>query len=509
MIALILVLCVWLALSVGLIRLVPFMQDAFYILTFPFRVLWWLLSFSGGQLKWLNAKIKAWKRKPAFGDSAWASASELRAGGNLSRGGFPVGKLGKDWVYTHPEKSVVMQAQAGYGKSLTMGATFVKAEGEDLVSFDPAGQHYESFAGPLILKGYRVLRIDLNNPAQSALFDPSWFLEGSDAFSRDRDLKTLAQLMFARMNEGDNVGQHFTQMGSKLIAGTLDHLMKTDRRHANMYGVARSWLLLTNDQRKQMLKDMRLTGTDTLVSSVNAFEEAGDRERGSYVSTLTNALEIWTWKLYRELCSWAGDIESRWSWEELWSADKPSAVFVTGGMGQRESVESFLRVFFGLCAASRARAFMNGMVFQRPMKMLIDEADSLGGCLPIANIITELRKANTQVFLSYQSMSQLYRNYGKAMADTIVDNCEIVSSGGIKDIQELKRLSQLIGMRTVKSLSVGKGARGGTSENEAGRPLVPVEDIFRLPKDELIALLGPNAAKLKQCWRIQAGAVKY
>lgn len=502
-----------LVLMQGIIReALRIMFEAVSILLYPAKIAldvgqgaWWVGKKTTGILKTLRPS----KGSAVYGDASWASQKVLKRHGHLNPGGFPIGKLNGKWVYTNPDKSLLMQAQTGAGKSLTMGASFISARGEDFLVYDPARQHWQAQGPALSSKGYRVMRIDLDDPAQAQIFDPAWFLEHSTVYTRERDLKTLAELLFPAGRGKGGEKDHFVSQVTMLAAGTLNYFLVHDRRKGNLAGVADALVTAPNDVREDMFKNMRAGASAALLAAINSYLTVGERERGSIFSTMTNALEVWTWTLYRRLCTWDGDEDEHWTFEDLWKGDQPFAMFVTGGMGARSDVRAFLRMLFGLCAQSRARAFENGSSFKRPMKMMIDEADNLGECMPVANIITELRKAKLQVFLAYQSISQLYDNFSKARADTILDNVDIISTGGIRNTQELKRLSDLLGQRTEKVSTEYSSGRGGKSESDVARPLASVDEIFRLPMNQLIALLGVNAAKLDRIWDIKDGVPVY
>ncbi|MEM1346633.1 MAG: type IV secretory system conjugative DNA transfer family protein, partial [Pseudomonadota bacterium] len=127
----------------------------------------------------------------------------------------------------------------------------------------------------------------------------------------------------------------------------------------------------------------------------------------------------------------------------------------------------------------------------RPVFFLADEATNL----PVPTAVQELelmRSAKLSMALLYQSEASLERVYGRHQAKSIRTNCaEMVFA--VADLQTAEEISKRIGDVTVKTASVGFAGQPGqmpsTTLGEAGRRLLPPEDILALDRGAAILLV--------------------
>lgn len=397
-----------------------------------------------------------------------------------------------------------MVGQRGAGKSLTMGATLHRCSDDTLFVFDPPAQLFASHSESLRKRGYRVHQIDLGNPFAGIAFDPMVMLDGSSRYTFERDVDTIARLVVGEAEGNDeSAGQHFAEMSINLIAGTIAHLWLHDRERCTMAEVANILSVGGAAQRRIAFERMAADASNSSIrAAVNAFEEAGDRERGSFATTLMRKLKPWTQAVALDLCR----RDAGWTFDDLFVAPEPTALFITGGVGAREATSPLTRTMIGQAAATLSRLYNETRKpLARPVKFLLDEADNLGACTPLVNVVTELRKQRVTAFLAVQSLEQLKRNY-RSQYQTLLHNCDLIVCGGMKSPKEYAEISQLIGTRTVHPITKSKA---GISTSEAPRPLISVDELFALPKDEHVAVLNGMAVKLKKPYTIKKGVVRY
>ncbi|MEO1490348.1 MAG: TraG/TraD/VirD4 family protein, partial [Pseudomonadota bacterium] len=127
----------------------------------------------------------------------------------------------------------------------------------------------------------------------------------------------------------------------------------------------------------------------------------------------------------------------------------------------------------------------------RPVFFLADE----GTNLPIPTVIQEIelmRSAKISIALLYQSVSSLIRTYGKEQSESIRSNCAEMYFA-VSDFATADEISKRAGDKTIKTRSVGFSGRQSElpSENigEAGRRLLPPEDILAMDPSEAILLM--------------------
>ena len=469
-------------------------------------MLWWIVEGVYRAGKWIHKQIKLWTRKPAFGDSRFASLPELKDAGCLDGRGFPVGRLKGSLVSTHHEVHLIMVGITGAGKSLTQRATFHHAKGETIISFDPKGEHRRLYEATMQANGYETLHIDLDRPLTGARYDPFAFFQHSGTYDHDTDYDTLSRLVVGDWEEGgEDASRHFAELCFAMIAGVIADLAVHEPQNSTLEHVGQVWTVWSPESRQRYFdRMMSRAGNPTTRIAYNAFKGAGEKEKGSIITTLSRKLKPWVTKRYLDLCK--PDSRPVWCWEDILNSVKPSCVFVTGGLGRRDEMAPFLRVFFGEVAASIARQYNHtGKPLLRLCKVLLDETDLVAGCKPLCDIVTQLRSAHVSVFMCFQSFNQIKQNF-RGTADTLISNCDLVVTGGLKTPREYQDVAQLIGNRTVKSVSKGEH---GVSESEAASKLFSESDMFKMAKTQHLCVLGNQMAILDKPFKIQNNRVMY
>lgn len=470
-------------------------------ITKPFELAYAAAISCADAWKWLHRRL----RKPAYGTASWANLNTL----NTNPTGFTLGKL-PHWrcfnttIYADQEACVIMVGQRGAGKSLTMGATLRHANDATHIIYDPPGQLMAAHADALKQRGYTLTHLNLDSPLTATPFDPMAMLENSTRYTFERDVDTIARLVVGEVEGHDeSAGQHFAEMSINLIAGVIAYLWNHQRDQCTLAEVANILSVGGPNRRRIAFERMATDATNPSTrAAVNAFEEAGDREKGSFATTLMRKLKPWTQASGIDLCK----RDAGWTWDALFTAPEPTALFITGGVGAREATSPITRMIVGQAAATLSRLYNETRQhLPRPVKLLLDEADNLGACTPLINVVTELRKQRVTAFLCVQSLEQLKRNY-RTQYQTLLQNCDLIICGGMKSPKEYLEVSQLIGTRTINPITKGKDS---ISTGEAPRALMGIDGLFAMPKTEYVALLNGMAVKLQKPYTIQRGMVRY
>lgn len=473
------------------------MLDALRIAFAPLYVSWRVLAFAYSTQKDIRKRLKLWYRQPAYGTAGFASYKELKGGT-----GFVLGKLDGKVVRTTHEACVVMFGARGAGKSATIGGTLNLIEGENAIVLDPPKKLYERFCGSLEAKGYRVIRIDLDDPTAGVGYDPAAFLDGSNDLTWDKNVREVANLLVADIEVGGKHGSHFRDLAAIFIKGMLAWLHVNDRAKASPYGVAEILLIKTDLERDEAFKEMLKNADASVRTAINAWRSVGPNEGGSFRSTLTNALECWLWKSYRALT----EAPERLNWDDVFLHDGPVAVFLTGGVMDNDTNRHFVRMFFGQAASTLARLYARvGRELPRKTLIMIDEGSVVGNCQPLIKVVEQLRKVGVNLFIAYQSFSQLHSAYSKEDADTLMTNSDWIVCGGLKDPRNYESISKMIGSRTVNPMTKGRDVSVGESPRYVCGP----DELFKLPNDKVVALVGNLPAKLDKVYRIVRGELRY
>ena len=155
--------------------------------------------------------------------------------------------------------------------------------------------------------------------------------------------------------------------------------------------------------------------------------------------------------------------------------------------------------------------FLVGMLYTQLFQVLYEEADrSPSGRLDVpvhlimdefANVavpdgfdrlISTMRSRGISVSILIQNMAQLRKLFEKDW-ESIVGNCDVFLYLGGNEFSTHEYVSKLIGSETVskRSVTVTKGARGGTNENlsSVGRNLVTPDEVRMLDGGEAIVFI--------------------
>ena len=119
-------------------------------------------------------------------------------------------------------------------------------------------------------------------------------------------------------------------------------------------------------------------------------------------------------------------------------------------------------------------------------------ADELGTCPPIQSLelmFSASRSRGLMLVPIVQSITgQLQKNYGKEGSEIIVDNCQVLISGGFAPAsQTAVELSKALGSRTVMSGSISRGKNDPSQSLQMiERPLMTPDELKSMPKGSFI-----------------------
>ena len=463
-------------------------------------VLWWLLKLFWKLLG--SAAAVIFQRKPAMphGSAEWATRKVLKKAGNMDPGGFRVAKLKGRPVYAHRENSVVMFGPPGSGKSLTVISNLKHAGGWDAIVYDPTRTVLAAARTELAAKGYVIHVIDLDDPGKGLKYNPVSILRESTALTVERDAKALASLVVPA--ESDDRAQHFVDTARYMVAGLVVFAWYTNRPKATLGYVSRA-LLTDGPARVKLFARMKAFPNDTVKAAVEAFERAGDREKGSFDTTLSRKLSGWLDPGLRINM----DVDPvAWAFEDMFSDSKPMAVFIQGGMGYTELAGPRARLVLGNAVNSvRRRWGRTAKPLEKGLRVFVDEAREIGRCEAIVHGQAELRKADVRIMLAYLAASDMRDAFGRD-ADMLTGTFDWIVTGGIKNAKFYQEVVELIGNLTTESFGKSKTPHGESqSSHMMGQRLITVDGLFRLGRDEVVCLLGALPVKANKSVAIKKG----
>ena len=213
---------------------------------------------------------------------------------------------------------------------------------------------------------------------------------------------------------------------------------------------------------------------------------AGDRTKGSILSTLINGLNVFTNKAIAKMTS-----SSTLNFDDIGFGDRPVAIFL--GVPDYDRSKWFLATIFIKQAyyyLAQKCARINGKC-KTPVKFICNEFGNQPPIDDMSGIITVCRARNITFDMYIQAFAQLAEKYGDKVQETIEGNCGniiyILSSS--KETSE--KISDLVGHRTRKimqrsgqKLSLNKNF----IENLEQEPLIYPETLRKLHEGECIVI---------------------
>jgi type IV secretion system protein VirD4 len=215
--------------------------------------------------------------------------------------------------------------------------------------------------------------------------------------------------------------------------------------------------------------------------------------------------------LFREPILAANTARSDFAPLDLVTGDRPLSLYLTIAPADLQRLRVPIRLFLNqLCRALTERldfeaaddrqghgghpAHGGRPAHRHPLLLLLDEFPVLGKLDFFGRAMAYLRGYGIRVYLSLQSLSQLYDIYGQHQS--ITANCPLQIAFTPADLETAEHLSRLLGPTTVhlakRSLNGAPlvfGPRRHTlSLQEHARPLLTAEEVRRLPAHEAIVL---------------------
>lgn len=144
-----------------------------------------------------------------------------------------------------------------------------------------------------------------------------------------------------------------------------------------------------------------------------------------------------------------------------------------------------------------------------PVLFMLDEFANMGKLAGLSESLTLLPGLGVRVWIIIQSLDQLRVVYGREATNTILSQAEVQQYFAVQDHGLAKMLSDALGQRTVKTLSINLGRKEdddpGESRSEAARPLMSADEVRMMGKNEQILLiqsLPPIRAQRVPFWSV-------
>jgi type IV secretion system protein VirD4 len=441
------------------------------------------------------------------GSSHWASRREVAAAGLLAggdggaagaagAGGIVIGRLGKRLLVDRKDRHALVYAPSGTGKSSCLVIPTLLRWPGSVLAFDVKGELWQRTAGYRLSRGQRVLRFDPTLRQGSAGYNPLLAIPRSEEdVAAAQDVADVLVNPEGRETAG---GERFFEDSARaLLTGVILHVLYTEKppslgaclRLLSSPEPAGVWTAMRtarhDDGERRGWRD-RETGKPSATHP--AVANAASRLLGMDFRTASGVQATAQSKLvlFEDSLVCRHTAASDFRGEDLIGGPLPVSVYLTVAPSDLDRMRPLLRVVLNQVSRELTREIRRD---RRPVLLMLDELTALGRLDFMQRGIGYFRGYQVRVFLSIQSLEQLFQVYGQHQS--IGANCGVQIAYGANDVATAKLLSEMTGRRTVeyRRESRGGGIFGGRrseSETEAGRPLLTPDEVRRLPDDEAL-----------------------
>lgn len=472
-----------------------------------------------GSYKFVKA-VKKWrdKDKPTHGDAHFEDDRTLKKRGYFTNNGFLAGVTSKGKrVFTRPERTVIMLAPPGVGKSqhyiADIRAKMLRPDENlpHLIIGDAADELYRNTAPVLAGRGYQIAKIDLVDPEDWTKYD---VLSGLDTtltkrFLFGRQIDAICRLLVTE--EPNSKQPHFVEFARVLLKCAIIVNVKYEGNDKPISDIVSE--LINEEKRGELLKRAKKYGDDLVNAALGTMEKMSDKPEGlSMMSTALRKLEGWMDDAVREVTTYGPDIHGNyqrgWRFEQMLASKTPVALFIHTGTNETAS-GNMARLIYGNAINAVSSMLDTGGKRTRELEVLVDEAGLVGYCNAISHAYNRLRKAGVRIrmcFLGLDEFQQTYPDHKKIWAGS-----DIIVFGGSNEMELGRNVSELIGDYTVQSRSESEGDKGGSrGKSEQPRRRIKPDEIRRLEDHEALMLLDNIVVRGRKPWaRKRGGGIRY
>jgi len=482
-----------------------------------------------GNASWASKKeIKESYHKIVFDSKLWRNEPESRK--LLPQGivlGLIVGFRKKFALVDISDSNTLLIGPAGIGKTfyfLLPNIEYAAATGMSFVVTDTKGQTYQAINSVLEkYYGYKVVLIDLRNPSFSEKYNIMQLV------NKYMDLAKESKKDKSKVNEGVAY-EAKAQKYAKIISKSIIEAAKSEFSGENSYFYDNAEGLITS-----AILIIAEFGKDDERHIINVFKIIQELSRESKNSKKTEFSQLLELLPDDHKAKWfAGatveaDIKTSLSifstalsrLTKFIDSELEQILCFDGNFTAEDFVENKTAVFFTLPEEDTTKHFLFSLfVMQLYRELLViaddkeekkfssrimffeDEFGTLPSIQDVEMTFTASRSRNVLSLPIIQSISQLEKNYGKAKAEIIRDNCQnTIFSGFAPTSTTPDLLSKCMGSYTVQTGSISSSndnKKGNTNTQMMARALMTSDEIKRIPKGDFVILkTGKNPLKTK------------
>lgn len=497
------------------------------IIIWPLKGAWWLiwnlsLSILFNLFEGAKVVLTAWRRyrnppQPTHGNAKYEDAKSLKKKGYFANFGFLacVTDRGRH-VFTRPERTVVMLAPPGAGKSQHFIADLrAKMRRPDeklpnLIIGDAADELYRTTAKTLAARGYQIFKTDLVEPDGWSKYDVLSGLDPSIGaeYLYGRQLDAICRLFVP--DEPNSKQPHFYEFARLLLKCAVTVNVKYEGNNKPIADIIAE--LIDDDLRDDLVKRSKKYGDPIVSAALKSMAKMQDKPEGlSMMTTSLRKLEGWLDPAAREVTTFGKDIHGNyrrgWRFEQMLMHDRPVALFIHSGTNET-AAGPLVRMIYGNAINAVSTLLDTGQTMPRELEVMVDEAGLAGYCHAIPHAYNRLRKAGVRLRMCFLGLSEFKETYPNAML--MLAGSDIITFGGSNEKDLAEYVSMLAGEYTVQSRSESESTSGESKgRSEQPRRLIKPSEWRGLGDDKALAFLDNIVVLGRKPWRRGKGGIEY
>lgn len=447
---------------------------------------------------------KSTKESTSHGSARMATTAELRAKGYGELGvklcmeesarviQVPSANGAPVWRVEKPAPAIatsllhtLVEGPTGSGKDVSIVVpTMVTDVGRSCVCLDPKGRTYE------LTSGFRsafsaVFRFAPSEEA-SARYNPLAEIPMGSA-REATEAERIASVLVGSAAREEMSSRIYLKSSELLLSCAILHVMnRRPKAEHNLPGVYR-FLIDRNREKQDIVREMIKNPARYAVMAADSVAELAEDNRmlqGAF-TTVLDVLSFCRMPLVNEAISGSDFVAS-----DLSQREAPTTVYLVIPFRDADILRPLMRLMLdGLLAHHTVQR-------RHDTLYMLNEFASLGNIPSISRGVGELREFGVQLALFIQSEGQLYSNYGKEDARTLLDNCRARVTLGVSGQEAAEAASDRLGKATIvrprQTQAVSRRSFFDTTvtntkgEGEQARQLMTPDEVRSMDEDKLL-----------------------